>query len=211
MVSIALVVPVYKNFAGFAELIASIDHPVRPIIGKNWEENLGVSRSWNYGIELAGIEGLDYALVCNDDIFFDAGTIIKLVEAMEGSEFDMVTGLNRRDRTATEVPDYPEAPDFSCFMVRPDFLDKYGLFDEEFFPAYFEDNDMHYRMKLAGGKAVCRTDATFYHYGSVTQNWEGKPAVTSQMFEKNRAYYVRKWGGSPGKERFTQPFNGGNK
>lgn len=211
MATVGLVVPVYKNFQGFAELVASVDYPVLPIIGKNWEENLGVSRCWNYGIEKAGIEQLDYALVCNDDIFFDAGTIAKLVEAMQNDEFDMVTAVNRRDGAPSETPEYHEAPDFSCFMVRSGFLDKFGEFDEEFFPAYFEDNDMHYRMKLAGGKAVCRTDASIYHYGSVTQNWGGQPVVTSPMFEKNRDYYVSKWGGTPGNETFTQPFNGENR
>ncbi len=28
-----------------------------------------------------------------------------------------------------------------------------------------------------------------------------------QTFTSNKAYYIRKWGGEPGKERFTQPFN----
>lgn len=209
MARIGLVVPVYKNFPGFAEMMHSVDYLVLPIIIDNWAENLGVSRAWNYGIESAGINGMDYALVCNDDIFFDMGTIHKLVEAMENHpEFDMVTGRNRRDYEISEEEGYKNEPDFACFMIRPGFLDEFGEFDEEFSPAYFEDNDMHYRIKIAGGRAVCRTDASFYHYGSVTQNWDGQQVVNAAMFEKNRDYYIEKWGGQPGVERFDQPFGG---
>lgn len=208
MGAVGLVVPVYKNFQGFAELMHSIDYPVLPIIADNWNENMGVSRSWNYGIEKANIENLDYALVCNDDIFFDQGTIVKLVEAMETENYDLVSAINRRDHVPTEDTHYREEPDFACFMVKTNFLDEFGEFDEKFSPAYFEDNDMHYRIKVAGGKAVCRADASFYHYGSVTQNWEGKQVVTSPMFEANRAYYVEKWGGYPGSELFLEPFGG---
>lgn len=210
MASVALVVPVYKNFPGFAQLIHSVDYPITPVIGPNWEENLGCSRTWNYGIEYASIHDIDYALVCNDDVFFDAGTIAKLVETLEDHpEFDLVSAVNRRDAPPTEDIRYPETPDFSCFMVRNDFLNRFGDFDENFFPAYFEDNDMAYRIKIAGGTYVCRTDASMYHHGSVTQNWNPfDPVVDSPNFEKNRAYYVKKWGGTPGNERYTVPFGG---
>lgn len=209
MDKIALVVPVYKNFEGFAELMESVDVPVVPIVIPNWKNNIGVGPAWNVGLLKSIIMDCEYTLICNDDIVLDAGTIEKLVSSMDEKWFDMVTAVNHRDAPVTEETRYDEAPDFSCFMVRPyRFVTKFGYFDESFAPAYFEDNDMHYRIKVGGGTAVCRTDAGMLHRGSVTQNWGGQPVVDSYMFEKNRQYYGNKWGGWPGYEAYTQPWNG---
>jgi GT2 family glycosyltransferase len=93
-------------------------------------------------------------------------------------------------------------------MVKPEeFIQKFGLFDEGFSPAYFEDNDMHYRIKISGGSAYARTDAGFYHHGSVTQNWGGQRVVSHEMFRSNQAYYEFKWGGRPGQEVYDRPWN----
>jgi GT2 family glycosyltransferase len=203
--AVGLVVPVLVNFEGFTMLMHSVDEPVQPFVIPNWDKNIGVSGGWNDGIRRAIDAGCDHALVCNDDITLFPGTIAKLRESVQ--EYDMVTAINTRDGGQTDEPQFPEGPDFSCFMIKPaEFVEKFGWFDEEFFPAYFEDNDMHYRIRVAGGVAVCRTDAKMHHAGSVTQNWGGSPKVTSRMFEDNRAYYASKWGGVPGNEKYTTPF-----
>jgi GT2 family glycosyltransferase len=75
-----------------------------------------------------------------------------------------------------------------------------------------DDNDSHYRIKLAGYEAYQIGEAKINHKGSQTQNADpNKPVVTSQMFEKNREYYSRKWGGWPGDEKYIRPFNDPNK
>jgi hypothetical protein len=206
MEKIALVVPVYKNFEGFAELMYSVDEVVLPCVQPNWRENVGVSAGWNSGLRYAKAEGCTHALVCNDDIVLEPLTIRKLIDGLNVG-FDLISAINARDNKTDDRPRYPETPDFSCFMVNPQtFVDKFGEFDEEFTPAYFEDNDMAYRIKIGGGLYACRTDAGMFHKGSVTQNWGGYPVVTGQMFEKNKEYYKLKWGGMPGAERFLTPF-----
>lgn len=208
MARIGLVVPVYKNFEGFAALMKSVDHVVLPIIIPNWEKNMGVSVGWNIGIKKAIEEDCAYALVCNDDIELGPKTIHKLIDGILDG-YDLVTPVNTKNQAAADLPEYQENPDFACFMIRPaQFVEKFGNFDIQFSPAYFEDNDMAYRIKLAGGKAVCRTDAGMLHHGSVTQNWGGGQVVTGSMFERNQGYYVSKWGGLPCAETYTQPFNG---
>ena len=103
-----------------------------------------------------------------------------------------------------------ESPNFSGYMISKAAYEKIGKFDEEFKPAYFEDNDYHRRINLAGMKAICLPTAMFYHYGSRTQMealGNGEVVVPSPAFEKNREYYKTKWGGVPGQELFKTPFN----
>lgn len=101
-----------------------------------------------------------------------------------------------------------ENPDFSAFMITKEGYEKVGEFDENFSPAYFEDNDYHYRINLAGLKAITVPMAVYYHYGSRT-SVEGLPRSIErhQSFERNRQYYIKKWGGMPGKENYKTPFN----
>jgi GT2 family glycosyltransferase len=205
---IALVVPVLKNFEGFTRLMASVNTDVLPIVIPNYDDNIGVSASWNEGLRRAKEAPVDYVLVVNDDIVLEPMCINTLYIAMRyHPEIDLLTAVNTRDFPEQGSGD-PNEPDYSCFMVRPDFTDKFGEFDENFTPAYFEDNDMYYRVELGGGTQRKSLAARMYHSGSVTQNWGGKPFVTSQMFEANRAYYVAKWGGRPGEETYREPFNG---
>lgn len=205
---IALIVPVYKNFEGLTRLMASVDTEVTPIIIPNYDDNVGVSAGWNIGVQRAYDADCDLVLVCNDDIVLEPDTINKLQQSIY--RFDMVTAVNLRDFILEPEARFPESPDFACFMGwTADYLPRgrFGEFDENFTPAYFEDNDMHYRIKLAGGVAVTRSDAGMYHAGSVTQNWGGRQVVNSHMFMQNQMYYVKKWGGLPGTEIYKQPFN----
>jgi GT2 family glycosyltransferase len=207
MATIGLIVPIYKNFEGFAELMYSVDVPVLPIVINNWINNIGVSAGWNEGIKRSIDSGCDLALICNDDITLEPGTINKLADSIYDHHSDLITPVNTRDGQVTDQAQYHQSPDFACFMIRPgQFVQKFGWFDTNFFPAYFEDNDMAYRIKLAGGSYCNRTDAGMFHKGSVTQNWGGQQVVTGQMFRANETYYISKWGGRPGQEKFTTPF-----
>lgn len=200
---IALIVPVYKNFAGFANLMRSVDHEIIPIIIPNWECNTGVSKGWNAGLKLARIYDAEISIIANDDVSFHAGTIRKLSENID--RFDIISGTNRRDESS--VDGFDNHPDFSLFAVKTEqFIERFGFFDENFSPAYFEDNDMARRVLVSGGSYGRMLNAGMFHVGSVTQNMDG-PVVTSPMFEANRQYYIRKWGGQPLQEKFTHPFN----
>lgn len=204
---VGLVVPVMKNFKGFARLMASVDYPVRPYVINNWDYNHGVSKAWNAGIDWAMDE--DLVIVCNDDVIFHPGTIKTLVNQMaDDQDIDLCSVVS----TDTEQYGFHEAdfPDFACYIIQPrDFTDKFGTFDENFTPAYFEDNDMAYRIKLAGGKQGLCLHARVEHEGSATQFMDNEPVVSSQRFELNRDYYMAKWGGIPHEEKHTTPFNSG--
>jgi GT2 family glycosyltransferase len=203
---IALVVPVMRNFLGFSKLMNSVDEEILPVIIPNWQENIGVSGGWNVGLQIAKENGAETTIISNDDVTFLPGTIKKLVAGIETC--DLLSATNYK-HSNEQLTGFDEHPDFSCFIVKTlDFIDKFGWFDENFRPAYFEDNDMAYRIKLLGGRYARDLGAGMIHEGSVTQNMDGNPVVTSPMFEKNRAYYVKKWGGQPGEEKFLNAFNG---
>jgi len=186
------------------------------------ERNLGVSPAWNYGVAKCFEVGCDYVLVINNDVLLHPEMIDNLVERFEKKDEDvvMVTAMDiRGDLTnptdvltiSTSAYDSVEEsvhPNYSAFMINKKYWNTIGEFDEGFMPAYFEDNDSHYRIKVAGLKAITYPPALFYHYGSATQNENRmNPVVASVMFEKNRDYFRSKWGGLPSEEKFTHPFN----
>lgn len=204
--AVGLAVPVLYNFEGFTRLMASVDRSVTPYVIPNYDENIGVSRGWNEALRRATDDDMDYLLISNDDVVFEPGAIATLLREFRLVD-DLLTMTNTRNGDPGEGS--ADAADFSCFMVSPShFVSKFGTFDEKFSPAYFEDNDMAYRMRLLGGTYRQILHARMYHAGSVTQNWKGKQVVTGKMFETNKAYYVTKWGGTPGNEVYKAPFNG---
>lgn len=206
---IALVVPVYKNFAGFANLMANIDEEVFPIIIPNWSDNIGVSRGWNAGLSRALEVGADVTIISNDDAYPYQGTVRKLVDNID--RFDLISATNYRDVPESDEDSFDNHPDFSMFAVSTEqFVHKFGFFDENFSPAYFEDNDMARRILISGGSYGRMLNAGMHHVGSVTQNMDA-PVVTSEMFEENRRYYIQKWGGNPLQEKYSHPFNDENR
>lgn len=197
--------------------------------------SLSCAASWNVGIQDGFDRGYEYCLVLNNDILLHPEAIDRLVERFWPKGYDME--LQRPNGEANLVmvtmhdikseceksedifnknpedkKDCPESehPHYSAFMINKVYWDKIGPFDEEFYPAYFEDNSSHYKIKLARLKAICLPTATFYHFGSRTQNealgWNN-PVVTGPAFERNRDVYVKMWGGLPEHETYKTKFN----
>lgn len=94
-----------------------------------------------------------------------------------------------------------------CLFKRSLF-DKIGYVDVNFFPAYFEDNDYARRAQLAGTKMCRISDAPYFHFWSRTIYEAGNKKLNDKLFPENKKYYIKKWGGAPGKEKFMKPFNG---
>gem|GEM_PF-1311886 len=159
-----------------------------------------VSKAWNKGIEEGAKAGCSYILVMNTDIVFKSGAIDRLVVFAETHpDAAMWTMTECRDlanlEACQEDESFLESPNFSCFMVKSDFFNHVGGFDENFKPAYCEDGDMHARLVLAGFKAYGYGGAKFYHHGSQTiksdQELQSKNAKT---YPKCQLYFLEKWG-----------------
>lgn len=191
------------------------------------EERMSFSKSCNVGIRDAFERGYDYVFVLNNDTLLHPDAIDNLVMRFLDEERRTqnpnhnlamatcmdVTGECRGEPQAVlkldvaekiAVPE-TEHPCFSGFMINKMCWEKVGEFDENFKPAYYEDNDYHYRINLAGLKAIVLPTSMFYHYGSRTQlEAIGRPLATGTS---NMQYYIKKWGGLPGREIYKTPFN----
>jgi GT2 family glycosyltransferase len=101
---------------------------------------------------------------------------------------------------------------FSCIQVPRKIINDVGYFDETISPfyAYFEDNDFHYRMKLKGYDIKSVPGCKVKHIGSATfkKLTPVEQKLHHQKFNEAHYRYLMKWGGDPGKEQFTVPFNG---
>jgi GT2 family glycosyltransferase len=87
-------------------------------------------------------------------------------------------------------------------------FEKIGYDDVNFWPGgYFADNDYCYRARLAGIRACGLPRAAYFHFWSRTIHQEGG-STTARHFERNRGFYVQKWGGEFNAELWTVPFNG---
>jgi len=204
---LSLIVPVLNNFKVFAEMMATVDHPVHPIVLDNWNNNRGVAASWNEGMRRSLELGNEYALITNDDAVFFPGAIKKMYDFIKYQSNAVLVSPNQNHFSDGD-PVLGEA-DFFCFMVDIKKLtDKVGWFDENFVPAYFEDNDMHLRIGHSGEKCYMLPNVQVNHVGSATQYFDrSNPVVPPQQFETNRNYFIQKWGGQPGNHQFQHPFN----
>lgn len=159
--------------------------------------NLGVSKAWNlFHSELKR----DFIIIGNDDVEVHPQTIERMVEtakAYDGSP--MLYGDGHMGNA------------YSLFLYRHWAFQQYGGFDERFSPAYFEDNDMWYRLHVLAGHAPLFVDgATYDHAGSSTikKYNDTEMSMHHSSFRSNEQYYLAKWGGAPHKERYLVPFNG---
>lgn len=77
------------------------------------------------------------------------------------------------------------------------------------FSAYYSDNDQRRRWTLAGWECIDTHIEGVNHEGSATIKSDPKlNFLNGQTFPLYRDYYIRKWGGEPGHEIFSKPFNG---
>jgi GT2 family glycosyltransferase len=177
------------NVAPFLFFIDSADVSVRVSQSEN---NLGVAPSWNFFVRSAIEDGYDAVIIANDDIILYDGALERFTAELGRSPFVC----------------FDEHSMFSFFGMHVSLFSNVGEFDENFWPAYYEDNDYHYRMKLAGVKESAVPPPSYHHQGSATVytfNSERK-LMHHHNFRKNTTYYVTKWGGLPHAEAYTSPF-----
>jgi GT2 family glycosyltransferase len=162
--------------------------------------NLGVSASWNHAIrERLPSDDDGYLIMACDDMDLYANTVEALVAAADA-----------HPEVGFFYPEHNAHTMFGVYLQRRWCWDKIGPYDERFWPAYFEDNDYCYRLKLAGVPLMTVPGCGNNHVGSATMATYNEDEMREHhaRFDGCRNYYIQKWGGPPHGERFSTPFNG---
>jgi GT2 family glycosyltransferase len=158
---------------------------------------LGVAGSVNYA--LANTPDQWYWLHCNDDVDLDPRCLELLAEAAQPGMAQFF------------VPEHGVGSAFTVFLAYAEGIKEWvGYFDEQFFPAYMEDNDFGRRMNMADIRRVIVPGAAYIHHTSSTlKSYDAtQTRKHHDQFRANMDRYIAKWGGGPDKETFDLPYNG---
>ena len=188
-----MIVPILNTPDLLYKMLASIDYPVTKLIiidngdclntDSGWPvehvqstkvikmpSNLGVAGSWNLGIKAAPFA--PWWLVVNFDVEWPAGSLEKFDKEAETDSVILAGGWQP----------------WSAFALGEGVVTKVGLFDEAYYPAYFEDNDYEDRC-LASGVRVERSNIQIAHRNSSTLQVGNLSERNLVTFPANQAYY----------------------
>ena len=152
-------------------------------------ENLGVAKSWNIIMDYADKLDATHVLMLNDDIYL-------------GKTEHEIKMLIRNNENVDFINSFYN---WCSYILKVEAWKIAGKFDEDFFPAYFEDNSFDYKMTLSGRKKTWTSflDPLIYR-NSMTI---AKDPALNNRFEHNRQLYIRMWGGIPTEEKYITKFN----
>jgi len=193
-----LIVPVLNRYDLLQRMLSSIDYPVKHLLvidnGASMvledmevdvpdcvefttylpmPANLGVAASWNLGIKSFPYD--DRWFFASNDVVFKPGALERLCEA-------------RTD----EITLSKMFPHWHAFSVGYEAVRRLGLFDEAFFPAYFEDNDYNTRANRFG-VSIRKLNIPADHDNSSTLKSDPVfQALNGDTFARNQAYYQAK-------------------
>jgi len=147
-----------------------------------------VACSWNVLCK-AIFEKHENALILNDDIYLGSNTA--QIEAIMNK---------KKNKGSLILP----TPDWCAFIISKKIYENIGNFDEQFTPAYYEDKDYEYRMKLAGISIIRTPELNPFVYNS-SKTLEKNPLILEES-KKNKQRYINKWGGEPNQEKYKTPY-----
>lgn len=194
-----------------------------PVVISEEDRGRSVAGSWNQGFGYGIADSADYLMILANDVLLEPNTIDIMLEFGSKKTNKNVTiwsGIASNLHPEANAWANTDGCDFSCCMMRTGDFKKHGQFDENFKPAYFEDNDYAARVILAGGKLVQIHSARYIHLGSQTvRNDAEMHHHSSYWWGKELNYFLAKWGvqkplNGPEEIRqhyFKHPFNAASK
>jgi GT2 family glycosyltransferase len=183
-----------KRFDLADRLLASIDYPVEHLVivdnsgTQSWQpskpdkvKNLWLIRV-PFGLGLVGAWNLivkstpyaPYWVLVNDDAWFENGALEIIAQ-----EADSETLL---------FPDI--TPDWASIVLGSKIVEEAGLYDERFYPVYFDDNDYERRIRHKGLE-IKRIEAKIHHENSSTLK-SGFESKNSVSFGANQRLFEQK-------------------
>jgi hypothetical protein len=154
--------------------------------------NLGCSRAWNLGVREVIENNLDYLVVLSASMMFGHvlnGTFLTQLQTHWGENFIEAVGHS-----------------WHLIAFHRTVFEKIGLFDENFYPAYFEDCDFGRRIHLS--KFDGKWNKVWINALSQGNALHIRAKMVSCPPAPLLKYYEEKWGGGKGNEKFDKPFGG---
>ena len=133
---------------------------------------LGLVGAWNLIVKSTPYS--PYWVLVNDDAWFEPGSLKAITEDVD------TQALNFLDIV----------PAWSAVVFGEGMIDQVGLYDERFYPLYFDDNDLERRVHKAG-VPVKTIDAKVHHENSSTLK-SGFSAANSVSYGNNQNLYTQK-------------------
>lgn len=184
--------------------------------GENW----GCAKSWNYILKK---HMNDYVWMAANDVAFRPGDVEKIYEWQEKDRVENLGKLGTINYTNVG---------YGFWVINSTHFERMGTFDENFYPAYYEDMDYNRRMYLMDQE--CQRgirsenvsmrdipDVKMIHcnenseinpdkvidYESSTIHSDPKLKEANDItFWINLRYYTQKWGGDRRKECWANPY-----
>jgi GT2 family glycosyltransferase len=183
----------YSQFELANRLLDSIDYPVENLVIvdnsglKTWEPKKPeqVKNLWfiqvPFGLGLVGawnliIKSTPYApywVLVNDDAWFESGALEIIAREVDPEAMNFVDII----------------PEWSCVVFGEGAIAKAGLYDERFYPLYFDDNDLQRRMENSGVK-LNKIRAGVNHQNS--SSLEGKREQNNRTYNANQKLMDKK-------------------
>lgn len=183
----------HAALAGLAECVGNVRVPPVPLTH---------TQSHNYFRRHAIEQGLPYYFVMHNDAEASPAAFGMLGAAAVAATSP--TGSKRKQSRKWAVL-FTNYDALACYNTKAAI--EVGEWDWRLFPSYYSENDYYYRCKLAGYELI-DTGLPGKHEGSHIINKVDKwrKFYTQLQFDHWASMYVRKWGGHPGEEKFTRPF-----
>lgn len=181
-----VIIPILNRFDLLQETLNSIDFPVGEVLVINnsgkpapslicaWPlrvldlpSNLGVAASWNLGIKL--YPHADYWLIGSADTSFHPGTLESWIDKFDADHICHIYG-------------------YGAFALGSNIVEQVGLFDECYYPIYFEDWDYRDRIIESGLESQVIGEPTPRERPTTVNDGGGSATIlsNSNFQEKNK-------------------------
>ena len=167
-------------------------------------ENSGYAGGNNIGLKFVKDKDYEYVGLLNNDILLTPNW---LENTIKGFDIDESVGmLSPRNNEKCKLTSknyldgyekylkkfkkslrYVVTPFFSCVIMKKELTDRVGLLDENFNPAFWEDNDYSFRaMYLGYGLAYINSVFIFHNHSTTSAS------VASEISKRNQKYFYKK-------------------
>ena len=178
------------------------------------KENAGFPKGCNQGI---GISSGDNILLLNNDVIVTCNWLDNLIQCLYsssdiGAVGPITNSASYYQAISVSYQTVPEMQLFAeeinkanskiweerlklvgfCLLIKKGVLDQVGLLDEQFSPGNFEDDDISYRIRLAGFRLMLCKDTFVHHFGGTSFKQDNSRYAA--LLTENSIKFMDKWG-----------------